>query len=228
MKKLPKKFQDYEVSKDSMRSGHIIERCVSFLREVNHPLDAEIEKEVQKQINDFINEILENESPDTISLEDLICVFERKTSESIKTNLDVFKEELDVYLNENVFEKMNEIAPENTYFGSHPGNGSSFGFWVIDPYINYCEKQNITYANPDDFEDYFSGFHFAFPISNCLSTHILVVAENEESALERLGQWAQENNSHILEDSTEGIPEDAIYAGDVYIEYPAFIREINL
>lgn len=34
------------------------------------------------------------------------------------------------YLWETLFSRLNSIAPSGTYFGSHPGNGSDFGFWT--------------------------------------------------------------------------------------------------
>ena len=38
-------------------------------------------------------------------------------------------EEVSAYLNEDLFDAMNDIAPEGTCFGSHPGDGTDFGFW---------------------------------------------------------------------------------------------------
>jgi hypothetical protein len=38
-------------------------------------------------------------------------------------------EEVSAYLNEDLFDAMNDIAPEGTSFGAHPGDGADFGFW---------------------------------------------------------------------------------------------------
>ena len=43
-------------------------------------------------------------------------------------------EEKEMVLNEKIWEFMNEIAPKGYYFGSHPGDGSDFGFWEEDSF----------------------------------------------------------------------------------------------
>lgn len=41
-------------------------------------------------------------------------------------------DEVSWYLNEDLFDLLNEIAPDGTYFGAHPGDGADFGFWQFE------------------------------------------------------------------------------------------------
>ena len=42
------------------------------------------------------------------------------------------REEELAYDLEDLYELLNELAPEGTSFGSHPGDGSDFGFWTYN------------------------------------------------------------------------------------------------
>lgn len=41
-------------------------------------------------------------------------------------------EEVSWLINEDLSDRLNDIAPEDTYFGSHPGNGTDYGFWSVE------------------------------------------------------------------------------------------------
>ena len=51
-------------------------------------------------------------------------------------------EDADIDLNEDLFDALNEYAPPHAYFGSHPGDGSDYGFWIAEDSIRYAISNN--------------------------------------------------------------------------------------
>ena len=59
---------------------------------------------------------------------ELSARFQRDWDNEVETTEDgeIF---IDYFLNEDVWEVMEELAPDGYYFGAHIGDGSDFGYW---------------------------------------------------------------------------------------------------
>ena len=44
------------------------------------------------------------------------------------------QELVSVVLNDEIWDAMNEIAPEGYYFGAHEGDGADYGFWLAEEF----------------------------------------------------------------------------------------------
>ena len=52
---------------------------------------------------------------------------------------DSIFESVSYLINEDLFDALNKFAPPQYYFGSHPGDGSDYGFWLSEDAINCSE-----------------------------------------------------------------------------------------
>ncbi len=50
-------------------------------------------------------------------------------------------EECSHFLNEDLFDLMNDIAPDKHVFSAHPGDGRDFGFWPSYMFCGSCETK---------------------------------------------------------------------------------------
>jgi hypothetical protein len=96
------------VSHDTMRPDDLIPAFLGALAE----LDPDKEKAIRTD-------------------EDNSAVFAILDTEDDKRE-DSDGEELDWFLNEVLFDLLNNYAPPYFYFGSHPGDGCDYGFWLSE------------------------------------------------------------------------------------------------
>lgn len=83
----------------------------------------------------------------TLRSEDLIPAFldtlrfhDRKAAARVNASyqperrrVGFYETELAMFMVEDLFNALNDIAPAGHYFGAHPGDGSDFGFWECEP-----------------------------------------------------------------------------------------------
>ena len=88
------------VSWGTMISEDIIEKCLPYLRQANHPKYTAIQDEWDFMAKDEDGRVLDDK-----------------------------QEQLSYLLQEDVWEAMNDIAPYGCFFGASEGDGADYGFW---------------------------------------------------------------------------------------------------
>lgn len=64
----------------------------------------------------------------------------RKLAREIRSHMDsedYYESEESTWDLESLFEALGEYAPKYFYFGSHPGDGSDFGYWLAEEWEDY-------------------------------------------------------------------------------------------
>jgi hypothetical protein len=104
---------------------------------------AEIENEIARR--ELGGPEIGSVSTGTLKSGDLLNSFrsalEDYDAKSYREHLEEFPDLDDVYDEENedvaeaiqdLEDRLNDVAPDGAYFGSHPGDGADFGFWLAD------------------------------------------------------------------------------------------------
>lgn len=114
LNQLSQKYTGYTISSGTLRTIDLVESSVLFLKDARHLFTDKIKQRI----------------------DNIVIESEQLVIESIPNYIDNYNEESEEqasYLfNEDIFDLLNEIAPENTIFSAHEGDGSLFGFWIIE------------------------------------------------------------------------------------------------
>ena len=95
------------VSHGTLRTDHLIVAFMACLQDHDHPLDT-------LNVPDWDDVAWARESIDHVIMDD-------EPSDGTA-----------FFLNETLFDLMDDLAPDGHGFGAHPGDGSDFGFWPND------------------------------------------------------------------------------------------------
>lgn len=126
MKQLPEVFIGDSLSHGTMRNEDLIPDFMFFLQNVKEKCEITvIVDQIQKEVD---------------NLE--IVAYEGYSGPYYKD-----QETASYILNEDIWDTLNSIAPEFTYFGSSEGDGADYGFWTAEESLEehiFDELGNIT------------------------------------------------------------------------------------
>jgi len=118
--KLSSEFIFASVSSATMVAEDLAQTFISVLSDkVCQSVMSQEQKTLVQEIAEEYNEILERAEA---------CNY-HSCSKDVSNEEDT---EALMWLLEALFDILNEIAPEDCYFGAHPGDGSDFGFWPFE------------------------------------------------------------------------------------------------
>ena len=128
MKQLSNRYVGMELSNATMRSEDLIPNFMNFLQSIKDDC------EIQKEVDEIQKEV------DSLRLEEHPGYGEYYKNEDL--------EQASWILNEDIWDLLQEIAPEFTYFGSHEGDGACYGFWTDDESLQDALMTTINELEP--------------------------------------------------------------------------------
>jgi hypothetical protein len=73
------------------------------------------------------------------------------------TSKDWDSENVSMFLNEDLWEALNDFSPPYCYFGAHPGDGSDYGYWPCEIEETLQEFEGLKVKDLSEVPDNYSG-----------------------------------------------------------------------
>jgi hypothetical protein len=89
----------------------------------------------------FLAELLKHDPDHAVALD---------IQETLHSRTDYFGSEDDLFDLDTLFDILNQLAPPYCYFGSHPGDGSDFGFWLDEDWRERAEEDEVPLLDGSD------------------------------------------------------------------------------